>query len=888
MKDDEGLWRYWFIEPGTWVLRCIFQPAGFQKRLAYEHITTRMFVMLRMMPSVFCIAFPLVLCMRIVIYLCAPAIYSLYAIHADTILQPGMLLFVRDTLLIVLASIFLAGLLGSLFGMVYGVGFSLASAIVNGITLNNSDLGVIAMALGMTFGCILGLIFNTADIDRRNSLSKSVLWIIGGIVVGGALGVLVGLIEGYWVGNVLRSFTGFSPRINYRFLGNLTGMIIGGVSAALLAQLVGNLLRGSIRQYRGGLETGIRVALGVSGALGASLGRLAGLFNPLHQDFYSWLLSSGRFDLQVVSTFVVCYIISYFRLPLYPLDSLSMLKAYLDSKRQPEHIFYHMHHCALYCDEIVYLPLPCVKHLLLLAAKQNSRQAFEEIDFLLLEHSQQRRAVQAAVLEIVIFDLRQRESLRDISQVYLYLQGMLPQELRLLDPPVARLFHYIEDASRDAASYYVRVDGQARFDALNSMRTNLKKAHAERILRDGIVSRYLEEVIQKWHAVAKHEQENAMRTASLFGRIENPYTPGLVLELHDPLFVGRGELARQLGAALQDGKRPTFFLSGERRMGKSSILKQLPTLLGSHYLPIFYDLQRTGIVSGTAALLAAIAEGIYEQLMTRGMFARKLEYEQLREDQRENEAVVYHRFDRWLREVEQLLVREDRILLLAFDEFEKLEEGGQRNYINLPLLLDWFRSVIQNRPRIALLFCGVKTINDAGMRWGGYFVNVETLKVSFLQPEEARRLITRPVAHFPGDDIFHQEVVDYIIQITGCHPFLIQAICSSIISSLNHETRSTASIEDVRMAIEDVFDKWEDNYFSDMWERTDHEQRACLRALLQLEQGNLDQVCCVCGMEAVIVRRALQKLFRRDIVTRVQDSYRIAAPIFVEWVRRNV
>ena len=100
-----------------------------------------------------------------------------------------------------------------------------------------------------------------------------------------------------------------------------------------------------------------------------------------------------------------------------------------------------------------------------------------------------------------------------------------------------------------------------------------------------------------------------------------------------------------------------------------------------------------------------------------------------------------------------MLEKENRTLLLLFDEFEKLEEAEREKYLNLNLLLDWFRSVIQNRPRLALLFSGVRSFSEMGTNWAGYFVNVQTLRVSFLRPAEARRLITQPTPTFPGKQI---------------------------------------------------------------------------------------------------------------------------------------
>ena len=69
--------------------------------------------------------------------------------------------------------------------------------------------------------------------------------------------------------------------------------------------------------------------------------------------------------------------------------------------------------------------------------------------------------------------------------------------------------------------------------------------------------------------------------------IDNPYIPGQALELRNSLFVGRQDLVQQLGEALSRGTyQPTFLLTGERRMGKTSTLKQLSDLLGARYFPI--------------------------------------------------------------------------------------------------------------------------------------------------------------------------------------------------------------------------------------------------------------------------------------------------------------
>jgi hypothetical protein len=234
------------------------------------------------------------------------------------------------------------------------------------------------------------------------------------------------------------------------------------------------------------------------------------------------------------------------------------------------------------------------------------------------------------------------------------------------------------------------------------------------------------------------------------------------------------------------------------------------------------------------------------------------------------------------------LEHEDRTLLLSFDEFEKLAEAGQAKYLDLRLLLDWFRSVIQNYSRLALLFSGVHTLGEmssvTGINWASYFVNVQTLRVSFLQPEEAGQLITQPVT---GKEIFSEDVVNKIISETGCHPFLVQAVCSALINNLNAEKHDHAAVEDVTGAVDQVFKNWWDGYFRDLWERTDEEQRACLDAVRTLGRPDLQHIVQDAGLDERTVRRTLQTLLRRDLVLQDEDAtYRIAAPIFSKWVER--
>ena len=326
-------------------------------------------------------------------------------------------------------------------------------------------------------------------------------------------------------------------------------------------------------------------------------------------------------------------------------------------------------------------------------------------------------------------------------------------------------------------------------------------------------------------------------------------------------------------------------------MGKTSVLKHLPDLLGPRYLPIFYDLQSPDITSSAAAFLGSVAEGISHVMNTRGIKGKKLAFEQLKQANRENEATVYYVFNKWLKSIEHTLEREDRTLLLMFDEFEMLSQVGRNQYLNLELLLNWLRSIMQHHPRLVLLFSAVQTFATRDINWSGYFVNVQTLKVSFLHHTEACQLITQPLCSGgnSSEQTFDPGVAEEIMQATNAHPFLVQALCSALIDSLNAKKCNRIAIQDVVKARTNVLKNWGSTYFRDLWTRTDADQRICLSVLQERGSSDLRTIEQYSGLSRQRVCWALETLLDRDLVLwNEQGVYRIAVPIFGEWVEQSI
>lgn len=686
-------------------------------------------------------------------------------------------------------------------------------------------------------------------------------------LLGVICGLLFGVLDSVGLGIILSIALG------------VTGIVIGdalrGEARGMIIGIVAGLVTGTARGWKWGIWRGIVASM---------LGGLAWAIASIPVTDITNITASFPPGFAVAVIFFACYMLGYYRILLYLVSGPSGLWAYIVSRHNPTNVFLNLHNSSLYWDECVFLPLPLLRRTLLIAASQNVEQTLQEIGFILKQRPQQRYAAQITAIEIALRDLQSRETIRDIATASQRLNEILPQEMMLEDSGLVTPFTHLIAVSLEAERYTSPVNWQIKREALETMRQTLDKIYPDRA---SFNTQLLADIITRWRNAIRYQQEKLEQGGEGVGQIINPYNPGIPLKPQDTLFVGRRDVVRQLSESLSKPNRPTFLLNGERRMGKSSTLRQLPHLLGASYIPVLYDLQVRSTSSSIEALLTKIAEEIYKTASLRGIRVKRLKHGHLHDALQKNEAAIYQPFDEWLDMVERVLQHEKITLLLLFDEFEKLEEARKAGYLDLNLLLDWFRNTIQNRSHVALLFSGVNTFGEMDENWASYFVNAKTFRVSFLKPAEARDLITKPVPSFPSQQLFATDIVEEIIHVTGCHPFLVQAVCSELIDNLNHENREHVEMPDVANAVTDVLENWGDTYFRDLWLRTDQQQRTCLTLLSQQGASNVSVLATVSDLDDQSIRQTLQVLLKRDLVVQEHESYCIAAPIFHKWILQN-
>src|SRR5947209_16043365 len=103
------------------------------------------------------------------------------------------------------------------------------------------------------------------------------------------------------------------------------------------------------------------------------------------------------------------------------------------------------------------------------------------------------------------------------------------------------------------------------------------------------------------------------------------------------------------------------------------------------------------------------------------------------------------------------------------------------------------------------------------------------------------------------------------MRVTGCHPFLIQAICSTIIDALNASKRTSIEMQDVDNAVKQVLGRFRP-YFQEQWNRTSEPQRACLFALQDLNEGDAMTLQQRSQLDQLILHHALETLLERDLI----------------------
>lgn len=371
-----------------------------------------------------------------------------------------------------------------------------------------------------------------------------------------------------------------------------------------------------------------------------------------------------------------------------------------------------------------------------------------------------------------------------------------------------------------------------------------------------------EEIARQWLKAAL-DSATAVGTLEVREPVASPYVVGAPVPA--ARLVGREDLFAQIAAAwAKPGQRDSLIIYGHRRMGKSSIVRNLPHFcrLGDDTVLAVLNLQSVDWSDGLADLCYAIAF----QLWTADPEAT----DEPRPDEYDAHPLPA------LRRLLDSLGRSDRQrrYVLVLDEYElldqKLPPQAARDFIAL------LRGLTQQYPWLAMALVGLHTLQERSANYYEAIYTWRPIRVGLMDDDGVADVLQVEDDSFPLE--YSPEAVARAHALTGGQPFLVQLLGDSLVQRFNEKLRQQLDPPPPTFSVEDVdavtaaprFYEQGDVYFTGIWAQADEDppgQQALLKTLAEHAEG-LDQaaLCSASGLAPESCSAALDALQRHDVV----------------------
>ncbi|MDJ0507874.1 MAG: ATP-binding protein [Crocosphaera sp.] len=438
----------------------------------------------------------------------------------------------------------------------------------------------------------------------------------------------------------------------------------------------------------------------------------------------------------------------------------------------------------------------------------------------------------------------------------------LPTEF---DTAIAELLEISQDthAAEQASSAYRTVE------LLNRPRQRLKNLQNTLSFARSPHTPTLGQTTQRWLSILTTAQNNYQEQVRDQAEIPQAYIAGNALSPEDAKerFKGRRDIFQAIETFSLNETPPVLLLYGGRRTGKTSSLKYLPRKVNSSLIPLLVDLQGTAISNQ----MSSFAETFAGQIQS---FAR--ENHRLSIPSPPQKALEQDPFPtllHWFTEIESL--GPHKRFILCLDEFERLSQVI--NSTNNEVPLNFLRTLIQHHKRWILLFSGSHTLEELEPYWSDALINAQSLRMTYLEENDAKELIRHPVADFP--DIYTEEAVERLLYWTTCQPYLLQLFGTVIVDHFNEYSeplKQRATMQDIDDLVPKVLERGKP-YFSEFWRRTINQEQQKMLAQLILKK-HLNE----------IPKHQISTLINKEIICKTNNHYQFQVPLIELYCRQQI
>jgi len=374
--------------------------------------------------------------------------------------------------------------------------------------------------------------------------------------------------------------------------------------------------------------------------------------------------------------------------------------------------------------------------------------------------------------------------------------------------------------------------------------------------------------------------------STVFEPIKNDYSRysgGSPVE-DESMFFGRKSLINRVVEQLSVGDAgQCFVLYGQKRSGKSSVLKQVEKRLA------------------TTALFASISAGTFDPSSLWTSFARLFvqELEFRLEDKSgclpENwptRTDVEHRPVETIRGVSRLLRKLGHSLIVAIDEFTYIFENSKSG---VEEFMRCWKALLEAKTFNALLI-GQDTMPRFKQAYPNEFGVTHDERISYLDMDEAYELATRPIL-LDNKTRYRGQALQRLFDLTAGSPFFLQIVCDHLVRHLNSRRApfvTEADIEQVRHRLtvgkEALPPERFDALVTAAGEKVAIVPRDDLwRLLARVAKESLHSGWCYRNAIADLPRanEATKDLVDREVLATEGDRVSIRVGLFASWLRAN-
>lgn len=482
-----------------------------------------------------------------------------------------------------------------------------------------------------------------------------------------------------------------------------------------------------------------------------------------------------------------------------------------------------------------------------------------------------------------------------------------------LHPVVIEALRALGDVSREVETFQLATSVGQQSAALNRAAGSLnelgdyvqasilppEQALFQRVIRSwasliaGEQGKLGEAALREMTPAARRAAGIAERTSAAWQRpakpFDNPYVVGNPVV--PPLFVGRTEIFNRIGEVWSAKETPdSIIVFGHRRMGKSSILRNLEQAAPAGSVVVYADMAgETSFVASTADLLLGLADRVY------AVVSRSCPQAALPRPTNEEYATpprAQRQFGLLLEAVQTALA--GRSLILALDEFEALEAAVRQGKIGAEIYQ--FLRAKSMEPHTTLVFGGLHTLDEMSRDYQQpFYGSYANIQVSYLSREAAWKLVTNPTEDFSLN--YEPAAVERIILETGGQPYLVQQVCRDALDHLNHELFDEHKERPVQITRADVdavlgpdFFRRGTVYFDGVWTQVaEPARRELLRRMAGREgpwaPAELESMAL---MDSAALKDTLEWAQRHDILRPEEGeppAWGFYVPLLRRWVR---